>query len=58
MSRTVEITGVGAYVPTAGSDRPRPYFKGATATVDEDVAASLVADGVAKYIDASEETQD
>ena len=57
MARTVEITGVGAYVPTAGSDRPRPYFKGATATVDEDVAASLVADGVAKFADAPEEAE-
>lgn len=51
----VEIIGVGAYVPTAGSDQPRPYFRGATATLDEDVAKALVENGTAKYLEAGDE---
>ena len=57
MARQVTITAVGAYVPAAGSDQPRPYFEGAIATLDDDVAARLVEQGTAKYADDAADEQ-
>lgn len=53
MSPLVEVTGVGAFIKPADSDRYRPFTHGDRVSVSEEDAARLVAAGGIALVDAS-----